>query len=131
MVQAGGFSLDRMPVKERIVAIEEHFWIPELRDRYGGPRGISAHTPARELDDLGETRSVNRCHALYWERRLAQALAHKAIAGQRDEGDTRPEDLGNIRTALEYSLSAHGDNDLGAHLLNHVSWKVVHQPTIA
>jgi predicted TIM-barrel fold metal-dependent hydrolase len=45
-----------MPAKERIVAIEEHFWIPELRDRYTGPRGISAHTPARQLDDLGEIR---------------------------------------------------------------------------
>ena len=45
-----------MPEKQRIVAIEEHFWIPELRDRYSGPRGISAHTPARQLDDLGEVR---------------------------------------------------------------------------
>jgi 2,3-dihydroxybenzoate decarboxylase len=42
--------------KQRIVAIEEHFWIPELRDRYSGARGISAHTPARQLDDLGEIR---------------------------------------------------------------------------
>src|SRR5215469_18973927 len=47
---------ERMPAKQRIVAIEEHFWIPELRDRYSGPRGISAHTPARQLDDLGEIR---------------------------------------------------------------------------
>jgi len=45
-----------MPGKQRIVAIEEHFWIPELRDRYTGPRGISAHTPAKQLDDLGELR---------------------------------------------------------------------------
>src|SRR5262249_59814570 len=45
-----------MSAKQRIVAIEEHFWIPELRDRYSGPRGISAHTPARQLDDLGEIR---------------------------------------------------------------------------
>ena len=48
-----------MPPRERIVAIEEHFWIPELRDRYSGPRGISAHTPASELDDLGEIRLRN------------------------------------------------------------------------
>jgi 2,3-dihydroxybenzoate decarboxylase len=45
-----------MSAKPRIVAIEEHYWIPELRDRYSGPRGISAHTPARQLDDLGEIR---------------------------------------------------------------------------
>jgi predicted TIM-barrel fold metal-dependent hydrolase len=45
-----------MSGNNRIVAIEEHFWIPELRDRYSGPRGISAHTPARQLDDLGELR---------------------------------------------------------------------------
>ena len=45
-----------MPNKQKIVAIEEHFWIPELRDLYSGPRGISAHTPARQLDDLGEIR---------------------------------------------------------------------------
>ena len=45
-----------MPAKPRIVAIEEHYWIPELRDRYAGPRGISAHTPARQLDDLGTIR---------------------------------------------------------------------------
>jgi 2,3-dihydroxybenzoate decarboxylase len=48
-----------MPPRERIVAIEEHFWIPELRDRYSGSRGISAHTPAGELDDLGEIRLRN------------------------------------------------------------------------
>jgi predicted TIM-barrel fold metal-dependent hydrolase len=45
-----------MPDKDRIVAIEEHFWIPELRDRYSGSRGIAAHTPARQLDDLGDLR---------------------------------------------------------------------------
>src|SRR5262249_31661798 len=45
-----------MPANNRIVAIEEHFWIPELRDRYSGARGISGHTPARQLDDLGEIR---------------------------------------------------------------------------
>jgi predicted TIM-barrel fold metal-dependent hydrolase len=45
-----------MAAGQRIVAIEEHFWIPELRDRYSGPRGISAHTPARQLDDLDEIR---------------------------------------------------------------------------
>ncbi|MGA8615224.1 MAG: amidohydrolase family protein [Xanthobacteraceae bacterium] len=45
-----------MPPKQRVVAIEEHYWIPELRDRYSGPRGISAHTPAPQLDDLGEIR---------------------------------------------------------------------------
>jgi 2,3-dihydroxybenzoate decarboxylase len=45
-----------MPSKERIVAVEEHFWLPALRDRYTGPRGISAHTPARQLDDLGRIR---------------------------------------------------------------------------
>ena len=45
-----------MPGKERIVAIEEHYWIAELRDRYAGPRGIAAHTPASQLDDLGAIR---------------------------------------------------------------------------
>jgi predicted TIM-barrel fold metal-dependent hydrolase len=45
-----------MTGRQRIAAIEEHFWIPELRDRYSGPRGVSAHTPARQLDDLGEIR---------------------------------------------------------------------------
>jgi predicted TIM-barrel fold metal-dependent hydrolase len=45
-----------MPPKQRVVAIEEHYWIPELRDLYSGPRGISTHTPARQLDDLGKIR---------------------------------------------------------------------------
>ena len=45
-----------MPGKERIVAIEEHYWIAELRDRYSGPRGIAAHTPTSQLDDLGAIR---------------------------------------------------------------------------
>jgi 2,3-dihydroxybenzoate decarboxylase len=45
-----------MPGKQRIVAIEEHFWIPALRDRYTGPRGVAAHTPAKQLDDLGQIR---------------------------------------------------------------------------
>lgn len=42
--------------KTRVIAVEEHFWIPELRDRFIGPRGIPQHTPARQLDDLGEIR---------------------------------------------------------------------------
>ena len=53
-----------MSAKQRIVAIEEHFWIPELRDRYSGPRGISAHTPARQLDDLGAIRLAARGRVL-------------------------------------------------------------------
>lgn len=42
--------------KTRVIAIEEHFWIPELRDRFIGPRGIPLHTPARQLDDLADIR---------------------------------------------------------------------------
>lgn len=42
--------------KTSIIAVEEHFWIPELRDRFIGPRGIPVHTPARQLDDLAELR---------------------------------------------------------------------------
>jgi predicted TIM-barrel fold metal-dependent hydrolase len=45
-----------MSSKDRIVAIEEHFWIPALRDRYTGARGAGAHTPAKQLDDLGQLR---------------------------------------------------------------------------
>lgn len=47
---------DNTRAKTRIVAIEEHFWIPELRDRFIGPGGFPAHTPARHLDDVGEIR---------------------------------------------------------------------------
>ena len=42
--------------KTSIIAIEEHFWIPELRDRFIGPRGIPLHTPTQQLDDLAELR---------------------------------------------------------------------------
>jgi predicted TIM-barrel fold metal-dependent hydrolase len=45
-----------MSNNDRIVAIEEHFWIPALRDRYTGARGAGAHTPTQQLDDLGERR---------------------------------------------------------------------------
>ncbi|MEH2513868.1 putative ATPase/DNA-binding winged helix-turn-helix (wHTH) protein [Nitrobacteraceae bacterium AZCC 1564] len=69
-----------------------------------------------KLDELGETPSVNRRHALYWQRRLERAHANKVIAGQSEASETRPEDLGNIRAALEYSLSEHGDHDLGIAL---------------
>jgi predicted ATPase len=89
--------------------------VSEASTRYRLLDTTRAYARAK-LDDLGETPSVNRRHALYWERRLAQAHSHKAIAGQSEGDDTRLEDLGNIRAALEYSLSAHGDNDLGIAL---------------
>jgi 2,3-dihydroxybenzoate decarboxylase len=42
--------------KERIVALEEHYWTPALRDRYTGPHRVAGHHPARKLDDLGAVR---------------------------------------------------------------------------
>ena len=40
----------------RIISIEEHYWIPSLRDRYSGYHRVSPHHPTKELDDLGELR---------------------------------------------------------------------------
>jgi predicted TIM-barrel fold metal-dependent hydrolase len=45
-----------MAEKSKIIAIEEHFWIPKLRDRYTGYARVSPHHPTKELDDLGELR---------------------------------------------------------------------------
>ncbi len=42
--------------KQRIVALEEHYWTPALRDLYTGPHRVAAHHPAKKLDDLGELR---------------------------------------------------------------------------
>ena len=42
--------------KQRIVALEEHYWTPNLRDRYTGPHRVASHHPAKKLDDLGEMR---------------------------------------------------------------------------
>src|SRR5262245_4018282 len=54
--QLGQQEVTGMSSAGRIVAIEEHFWIPALRDRYTGARGAGAHTPTQQLDDLGERR---------------------------------------------------------------------------
>jgi len=45
-----------MADKKRIISIEEHFWVPNLRDRYTGYARVSPHHPTKELDDLGELR---------------------------------------------------------------------------
>lgn len=45
-----------MAGQSRIVTVEEHFWIPELRDSYTGYARVSPHHPTRELNDLGELR---------------------------------------------------------------------------
>ncbi len=68
-----------------------------------------------KLEDLGESPSVNRRHACYWQCRL-EAIANRAITGQSEGDETRLEDIGSIRAALEYSLSDHSDTDLGIML---------------
>lgn len=45
-----------MAQRQRIISIEEHFWITNLRDRYTGYARVSPHHPTKELDELGELR---------------------------------------------------------------------------
>lgn len=42
--------------KSRIISIEEHFWIADLRDRYTGYTRVSPHHPTKALNDLGDLR---------------------------------------------------------------------------
>jgi predicted TIM-barrel fold metal-dependent hydrolase len=47
--------MDR-PMADRVIALEEHFWIPALRDRFEGYHRPRAHQPQAKLDDLGNMR---------------------------------------------------------------------------
>ncbi|HXQ50026.1 MAG TPA: amidohydrolase family protein [Stellaceae bacterium] len=42
--------------KQRVVALEEHFWIPAMRDRFQGYHRGGAHQPSQKLEDLGALR---------------------------------------------------------------------------
>jgi predicted TIM-barrel fold metal-dependent hydrolase len=42
--------------KQRVVALEEHFWIPAMRDRFQGYHRGGAHQPGHKLEDLGALR---------------------------------------------------------------------------
>ena len=42
--------------KQRVIALEEHFWVPALRDRFTGYHRVGAHQPTPKLDDLGPLR---------------------------------------------------------------------------
>jgi 2,3-dihydroxybenzoate decarboxylase len=41
---------------DRVVALEEHFWVPALRDRFTGFHKPRAHQPQSKLDDIGNLR---------------------------------------------------------------------------
>ncbi len=45
-----------MPDKPRVIALEEHFWTPELRDTYTGFQAIKIKIATDRLDDLDELR---------------------------------------------------------------------------
>ena len=92
-----------MPAMERVVAIEEHFWIPELRDRYSGPRGISAHTPARQLDDLGEIRLQDMDAAGI----DMQVISHMQPGTQIFEAETAVAMARKANDALHAAICAH------------------------
>jgi 2,3-dihydroxybenzoate decarboxylase len=92
-----------MPGHDRIVAIEEHFWIPELRDRYFGPRGISAHTPARQLDDLGEIRLKDMDAAGI----AMQVISHMQPGTQIFDAETAVAMARKANDALHAAIRAH------------------------
>jgi hypothetical protein len=76
-----------------IVALEEHYWIADLRDRYGGARGVNTHTPARQLDDLGAIRlkdmdeaGITVSGAYYDDIRRANASPISASSGASPTG---------------------------------------------
>ena len=92
-----------MPAMERVVAIEEHFWIPELRDRYSGPRGISAHTPAQQLDDLGEIRLQDMDAAGI----DMQVISHMQPGTQIFEAETAVAMARKANDALHAAICAH------------------------
>jgi predicted TIM-barrel fold metal-dependent hydrolase len=88
---------------QRIVAVEEHFWIPELRDLYSGPRGISAHTPSQQLDDLGERRLADMDKAGV----TMQVISHMQPGTQIFDGPTATALARKANDALYNAISAH------------------------
>jgi predicted TIM-barrel fold metal-dependent hydrolase len=92
-----------MSAAQRTVAVEEHFWIPELRDRYTGPRGISAHTPSRQLDDLGESRLRDMDAAGI----DVQVISHMQPGTQIFDADTAIAMARTANDALRNAVEAH------------------------
>jgi predicted TIM-barrel fold metal-dependent hydrolase len=48
--------LDSPQQRSKIIAVEEHFWTPKIRDLYSGRHMLKSAERARKLVDLGETR---------------------------------------------------------------------------
>jgi predicted TIM-barrel fold metal-dependent hydrolase len=42
--------------KQRIIALEEHFWVPNMRDRFTGYHRVRGHQPNARLTDVGQGR---------------------------------------------------------------------------
>ena len=93
----------------RVVAVEEHFWIPELRDLYAGPTGISAHTPAQQLDDLGERRIGDMDKAGI----TMQVISHMQPGTQIFDSESAVALARKANDTLYYAIAAHPDRFAG------------------
>ena len=94
---------------QRIVAVEEHFWIRELRDLYSGSRGISAHTPAQQLDNLGARRLADMDKAGI----TMQVISHMQPGTQIFDGPMATTLARNANDALHRAISVHPDRFAG------------------
>jgi predicted ATPase/DNA-binding winged helix-turn-helix (wHTH) protein len=104
-------ALEQLAVKSLVSTAS----VSEASMRYRLLDTTRAYARAK-LDDLGEAPSISLRHALYWQGRLERADSNEAIIAHNDKDGVLADDLGNIRAALEFSFSSHGEKGCGIAL---------------
>jgi len=70
---------------------------------------------AGKLAELGEADSIARCHAIYYSNYLGNDEVVQSTFGAHDLSGYAPH-IGNVRAALEWAFSDHGDIAVGVEL---------------
>jgi predicted ATPase/DNA-binding winged helix-turn-helix (wHTH) protein len=70
---------------------------------------------AGKLAELGEADSIARCHAIYYSNYLGNDEVVQSTFGAHDLSRYAPH-IGNVRAALEWAFSDHGDIAVGVEL---------------
>jgi predicted ATPase/DNA-binding XRE family transcriptional regulator len=113
-------------VLDDIAALVEHSLLQPAADAAGEPRfglleTIRAHALER-LEASGEMAEVRRRHASAFLR-LAEETERRLVSPDQAHALGRLDvELDNIRSALAWSASAHGDAELGQRLVGSLAW---------
>ena len=95
--------------KPLVIALEEHYYDPELAATFDGPEGRAPET-RRRLDDLGELRLKEMDEAGI----DVQVISHGAPSTQRLDPETAVRLARNANDRLAQAIAAHPDRFAGS-----------------